>query len=100
MTSFVVETYVSEGDADRFAADVIGIRAAVESVVPAAGRLSHVRSYLVPSDEMGFHVIEAESPDDIVRVTALASIDVERIVAAIGVGPDQATDPAEPGDVP
>jgi len=100
MTSFVVETYVSGGDADRFAADVGGIRAAVGSVVPAAGRLTHVRSYLVPSDEMGFHVIEAESADDIVRVTELASIEVERIVAAIGVGPDDELSSAELGEGP
>jgi hypothetical protein len=100
MTSFVVETYVSDGDADRFAADVDGIRAAVESGVHAAGRVSHVRSYLVPSDEMGFHVMEAESSDDIVRVAALASIEVERIVTAIDVGPDEPTDVAGPGGLP
>jgi hypothetical protein len=92
MTSFVVETYVSGADADRFAADVDGIRHAVESVVSAARPVSHVRSYLVPSDEMGFHVIEAESADDIARVTQLARIEVERIVTAIGVGPEDQAD--------
>jgi hypothetical protein len=92
MTSFVVETYVSGADASRFAADVDGIRHAVASVVAAAGHVNHVRSYLVPSDEMGFHVIEADSADDIVRVTELARIEVERIVTAIGVGPDAQAD--------
>jgi hypothetical protein len=96
MTSFVVETYVPDGDPERFAADVDGIRAAVDSVLSVARRVQHVRSYLVPSDEMGFHVIRADNAEDIVTVTALARIEVERIVAAIGVGPDE-TD-ISPGD--
>ena len=85
MTSFVVETYVPDGDAGRFAADVEGIRAAVRSVDLPRRRVQHVRSYLVPSDQMGFHVVQAQSAEDIVRLTQLASIEVERIVEAIGL---------------
>lgn len=87
MTNFVVETYVPSGDTDRFAADVDGIRVAAEAIVVVDGHVHHVRSYLVPSDEMGFHVVEADSAEDVVRVTQLAGIEVERIVEAIGVGP-------------
>jgi hypothetical protein len=36
---------------------------------------------------MGFHVVEADCAEDVVRLATLASIDVERIVEAIGVGP-------------
>jgi hypothetical protein len=89
MTSFVVETYVPDGDPERFAADVEGILAAVDSVLPVARGVRHVRSYLVPTDQMGFHVIRADNAEDIATVTRLASIEVERIVAAIGVGPDE-----------
>jgi hypothetical protein len=84
VTSFVVETYVQDGDPGRFAADVEGIRAATQSVDPPGGRVHHVRSYLVPSDQMGFHVVEGDSAEDVVRLTELASIEVERIVEAIG----------------
>ena len=90
MTSFVVETYVADGNPERFAADVNGIRTAAESALPLARGVHHVRSYLVPSDEMGFHVIHADNAEDVVALTRLASIEVERIVAAIGVGPDDA----------
>jgi hypothetical protein len=36
---------------------------------------------------MGFHVVEADTAEDVVRVAELAGIEVERIVEAIGVGP-------------
>lgn len=84
MASFVVETYVPGGNLDRFVVDVDGIRAA--SASSAGGAVHHIRSYLVPSDEMGFHVVEADTADDVARLTDLASLEVERIVQAIGVG--------------
>ena len=96
MTSFVVETYVPGGDPSLFAADVDGIRAATESADLSGGRAHYVRSYLVPSDEMGFHVVEGESAEDVARLTELASIEVERIVEAIGT--DEPTDSIEGGN--
>jgi len=84
MASFVVETYVPDGDRERFTVDVDGIRAATKAVGVAP--VHHLRSYLVPSDEMAFHVVEADSADDVERVTHLARIEVERIVRVIGVG--------------
>lgn len=90
MASFVVETYVPLGNADRFAIDVDGIRAAAATVVTADGHVHHVRSYLVPSDEMGFHVVEAMNAEDVSRMAELAHIDVERIVEAVGVSPGDA----------
>lgn len=87
MRSFVVETYVPQGDRERFAADVDGIRLAAEAIVVVDGRVHHVRSYLVPGDEMGYHVLEAGSADDVVQVTRQAGIEVERVVESIGVGP-------------
>ncbi len=89
MANFVVETYVPQGDRRRFSADVDGIRLAAEVIVVVDGRVHHVRSYLVPGDEMGFHVVEADNAEDVVRVAQLAGIEVERIVEAIGVGPDR-----------
>lgn len=92
MVSFVVETYVPGGDRERFATDADGIRVAVASI-GAEIQVHYLRSYFVPSDEMGFHVVEANSAEDVARVTELAGIEVERIVEAIGVGTDRAADP-------
>jgi len=84
MATFVVETYVPSGDQARFAVDVDGIRAAVGGV--DTGPVQLIRSYLVPTDEMGFHVIEADNSDEVARIARLARIEVERIVGVIGVG--------------
>lgn len=92
MASFVVETYVPHGDRQRFAADVEGIRLAAEVIVVVEGRVHHVRSYLIPSDEMGFHGVEADHAEDVVRVAKLASIELERIVETSGVEPGRAED--------
>lgn len=96
MTSFVVETYVPDGDSVRFAADVNGLRAAIDPSSPTAGLIHHVRSYLVPSDQMGFHVVQAGSAEDVVRVTEVASIQVERIVEALAS--DEPADSIEGGN--
>lgn len=89
MPSFVVETYVPGGDPERFAVDVDGIRAAADAGL-AGGQVRHVRSYLVQADEMGFHIVEASSADDVARITDLASVEVERIVRAVELEPPEA----------
>lgn len=91
MGSFVVETFIAGELRDRFAAEAEGIRKAAEST-GIDRRVRILRSYLVPGDEMGFHVIEADNVEDVAQVAALAGIEVERIVEAIGVEPDR------PGD--
>ncbi|MBI2763597.1 MAG: hypothetical protein HYX54_07600 [Chloroflexi bacterium] len=87
MASFVVETYVPQGDQERFAADVDGIRLAAEAIIVVDGQVHHVRSYLVPGDEMGFHLLEAGSAEAVERVVAKAGIEAERVVEAIGIDP-------------
>ena len=49
--------------------------------------MEHVRSYLVPSDEMGVHVVEADGVEAVRQLSKLAGIEVERIVAAVAVDP-------------
>ena len=87
MPSYVVETYVEEGDRERFAIDVAGIRSAVATMADGDSVVHHVRSYIYPSDEMGFHVVEADSEETVVLLAKAAGIDVERIVSAIGIDP-------------
>lgn len=88
MTSFLVESYVPEGSVARFADDVNGLCAAT-AALPAERSVRHIRSYLVPGDEMGFHVLEAPDEAAVVRVVALADLDVERVVMTIGIGPER-----------
>ena len=71
MTSFVVETFVPSGNDDRFALDVQGLRHAASAV---GGGVRHIRSYLVPDDEMGFHLIEAGTASDVELVASRAGI--------------------------
>ena len=81
MGSYVVETFVPQDDPDRFVVDVRSLRAAVR----APGGPRYLRSYLVPDDAMGFHVIEAETADEVARLARLANVDVERIVSTVSV---------------
>lgn len=87
MVSFLVETYIPQGDRDQFAIAVDGLRAALEAMNVLEHKVEHVRSYLVPSDEMGVHVFEANSVEAVRRLAKLAGIEVERIVAAVAVDP-------------
>ena len=84
MPSYVVETFVPAGSRERFAVAVDELRAASE--VAAHGlAVRLVRSFLVPADEMGFHVVEAGNTRDVERVVTDAGIDPERIVEIVRV---------------
>ena len=87
VTSFVLETYVPDGSAERFDVDVDGLRRAAG--IDAAGDVRHVASYLVPTDEMGYHLVEARSTSDVERVARRAGIEAERIVEAVDVASDR-----------
>ena len=86
MVSFVIETFVAEDAQRHFTAEADGIRVAAEAF-GAGGQVRLVRSYLVPGDGMGFHVIEANSAADVARVAERAGVEAERIVEAIRVEP-------------
>ena len=94
MASFLVETFAPQLDAARLGEIVARARAAAETVGGSDGRVRHVRSYVVPGDEMCFHVFEATSDDLVVQVAALAGIEIERIVATIGIEGAGEPDPA------
>lgn len=84
MTRFVLETYVPDGNHERFSDDVVGLRRAVGSTDPTGG-IRHLASYLVPADEMGFHLVEATAASDVERMASEAGIEAERIVEAVDV---------------
>jgi hypothetical protein len=92
MASFLVETHVAQGGRAQFATAVDELRAALQEMAVLDSQVRHVRSYLVPSDELGFHVVEADSAEAVVRLAKLAGIDVERIVSAVGIDPEPMED--------
>jgi len=92
MASFLVETHVARGGREQFAIAADRLREVLEAVPPADRDVELVRSYLVPRDELGVHVLQATSAEAIFRVATAAGIDVERIVSAVGLDPNQ------PGD--
>ena len=83
MTSYVVETFVPAGSPERFALDVDGLRRVTADAV--GEQVRHIRSYLVPGDEMGFHLVEARTAADVEQITREAGIEPERIVEAMGI---------------
>ena len=83
VTSFLVETFVPQGDPAQFTSDIDVLRAAVAR--DYEGRVHHVRSYLVPGDEMGVHVIDADSAELIRQLATDAGLRLERVVAAVGI---------------
>jgi len=89
VASFLVETHVVQGGRGQFTTAVDELRAALREMATLDSQVRHVRSYLVPGDELGFHVVEADSSDAVIRLAKLAGIEVERIVSAIDIDPDR-----------
>ena len=84
MPTFVVETFVSPGDRERFARSIEDLRAAIDGARDAR-HARHVRSFVAPDDEMGFHVLEAGAAADVAAITEAAGIEVERVVEVVRV---------------
>jgi len=82
--SFILETYtprLSSSDLDELAG---------RAKQAAAGTpVNHVRTYLVPEDEMCMHVFEAPSSAAIRDVATRAGLEIERIIQTVGEQADQ-----------
>jgi hypothetical protein len=59
-TIFLVETYVGQGDREQFASAVEALRTALAAMIDPHTRVHYAALYLVPNDEMGVHVVEAD----------------------------------------
>jgi hypothetical protein len=69
----------------------------VDVIASAADGASPTHAVATAGDELGFHVIEADSIEVVARVTEMAGIEVERIVEAVSVGPGRVGDDAMEG---
>jgi hypothetical protein len=87
MPSYVVETFVPADRREGFERTVAELRAACDAdrTSPRRGRVRHVRSFLMPGDEMGFHVLEAAAATRVAAVTEAAGIEFERVVEVVTV---------------
>jgi len=87
MPSYVVETYVPAERREGFERTVAQLRAACEAerTSPDRAAVRHLRSFLMPGDEMGFHVLEAAAATRVAAVTEAAGIEVERVVEVVTV---------------
>ena len=82
MPGFILETYVprlSSSDLDDLAGRA--------KQATTGTQVSHIRSYLVPEDEMCMHVFEASSRDAVLLVAGRAGIEAERIVETVDEKP-------------
>lgn len=78
MPSFAAERYLpGSTDADR-AADVAQVRAAREQMSLLGVR--HVRSLIVPADEMCMHLFDADREADVIVAYRRARLTYDRIV--------------------
>ena len=89
MPSYVIETFVPGDARERLEADARGIRTVA---IELEGHVRVIRSYLVPGDAMGFHVLEADTLEAAARAVAHAGVEVERIVETIRVEPKDGFD--------
>ena len=84
MPTFIAETFVPQTRADE-------VEAATERLSrldrpadgPSAGpTVRYVRSTFVPGDEVCFHIFEADSADDVVRVASDLGVRLDRVAEA------------------
>ena len=92
MASFIVETYaarVSEAELGEIAARA---RSAAAAETAAGVPVAHLRSYLVPGDEMCLHVFEGPTEEAVAQVAATAGIEIARVVETVGARNDTGRD--------
>lgn len=93
----MVEHYWPGVTADEFGAAAERVRARVEQLAHAGKRVCYLHSTLVPEDEAGYCVLEADSRALVEEAYANAGVRFERIVESIAVNPRPASDePALP----
>jgi hypothetical protein len=84
MSSFLIEVFDPGFEADGLARIVERAREAAASLDTATAPVRHLHSYLIPGDEMSFHLFEAPSVEVVRQVAILASIRTDRISEVLG----------------
>lgn len=84
---FILETYIPR----LLSSDLDDLAGRARDATTGTS-VSHVRSYLVPEDEMCMHVFEAPSGAAVHDVAARAGLGIERIVQTVGEFADPSTE--------
>jgi len=81
MQEYLLEFYVSRGDAAAAAGDGESARAAAEELTRRGTAVQYCRSIFVPAEETCFVLFEAESEEAVRDAAALAKLPAGRISA-------------------
>lgn len=83
MPSFLVETYLTRGQAGEIAARERRARSAAAELTRERARVRFDRSIHVPEDEICFYVFDAPSARDAALAARRAGLDPLRVVEAV-----------------
>jgi len=83
MTAYLVELYVSHGDAAAVRSGAERTRRAAEELTREGTPVRYVRSIFVPEDETCFHLCEAGSAEAVREAVRRAAIPFERVAEVL-----------------
>ncbi|HZG34789.1 MAG TPA: hypothetical protein VEY87_03000 [Gaiellaceae bacterium] len=86
MPSYLVETYLSRGNAPSLAAWDVRARSAAEELTRTGTRVRFDRSIHVPEDEICFFVFVAPTLGDAALAAERGDLDAVRVVEAVLAG--------------
>jgi hypothetical protein len=83
VAEFLVELYVSRGDAETVEGTAECARIAAEELSREGAPVRYVRAIFVPEDETCFYLYEADSAESVREAAQRAAIPFERIAEAV-----------------
>ena len=83
MAEFLVELYVSRGDAGAVERGAETARLAAEALTREGTPVRYLRSLFLPLDETCFYLYEAGSVDAVRRAAEMAALRFERVAEAV-----------------
>ena len=85
MPSYLIECYFARSRSGELPAAVGRLRRAAEALTAEGTSVRHVRTTFLPSDELCFHLIQAESAAMAGEAGRRAAIEPARVVQAVPV---------------
>ena len=84
MPTFIAETFVPQTQAEEIEAATERLSRLDRTSGSASGNptVRYVRSTFVPGDEVCFHIFEADTADDVVRVASDLGVRLDRVAEA------------------
>lgn len=89
MPSYLVETFLSRGDAGECSQRWRRAASAAEELTREGTRVRFDHTIYVPEDEICFFVVDAPSSRDALRVAERANLQPFRVVEAVSSGKEQ-----------